>query len=156
MTIKELAMQSRQQMKMMQSSDSESGFSDIDSEMKEKLNWDGRGRSKSPQGDDLIGDIDALYQRALEDKKKEEAKKVNRNNFSRTVLSKKSATDNIYSSPKKSMMNKQSTIKGESILQSSSKLNHGQSIKMETQYNFNNLNVQSVTTINMNSETGAD
>jgi len=48
MTIKELAMQSRQQMKMMQSSDSESGFSDIDSEMKEKLNWDGRGRSKSP------------------------------------------------------------------------------------------------------------
>jgi len=53
-----------------------------------------------------MGEIDALYQRALEDKKKEEAKKVNRNNFSRTVLSKKSATDNVYSSPKKSMMNK--------------------------------------------------
>lgn len=35
-------------MKRANSSDSESGFSDIDSEMKEKLNWDGRGRNKSP------------------------------------------------------------------------------------------------------------
>ena len=72
-----------------------------------------------------MGDIDAIYQRALEDKKKEDAKKSVRNAFSRTVLSKKSVTDNVYSSPKKSIMNKQSTIKGESILQSSSKLNYG-------------------------------
>lgn len=81
----------------LESSDSEGGFSDIDSEMKEKLNWNGNGRSKSPD-DDILGDFDALYQRALDYKNKEEANANANNkknkNFSRSILNKKSSTEN--------------------------------------------------------------
>ena len=77
----------------LESSDSEDGFSDIDSEMKEKLNWNGRGKSKSPD-DDVLGDFDALYQKALEEKKKEEANAKKGKNFSRSLLQKKSSTEN--------------------------------------------------------------
>ncbi len=90
-----MALQSREQMKL-ESSDSEGGFSDIDSEMKEKLNWNDRGRSKSPDVDDILGDFDAIYQKALEDKKKEETSGGKKNkNFSRSFLNKKSSTDNV-------------------------------------------------------------
>jgi len=77
----------------LESSDSEDGLSDIDSEMKEKLNWNGRGRKKSPD-DDILGDFDALYQKALEEKKKEEANAKKGKNFSRGLLQKKSSTEN--------------------------------------------------------------
>jgi hypothetical protein len=69
----------------LESSESEDGFSDIDSEMKEKLNWNGRGRSKSPDLD-VLADFDALYQKALEEKKKEEANAKKGKNFSRSLL----------------------------------------------------------------------
>lgn len=69
----------------LESSDSEDGLSDIDSEMKEKLNWNGKGRSKSPDND-VLGDFDALYQKALEEKKKDEIATKKGKNFSRSLL----------------------------------------------------------------------
>jgi hypothetical protein len=86
----------------LESSESEDGFSDIDSEMQEKLNWNGRGRSKSPDGD-VLTDFDALYQKALEEKKKEEANSKKVKNFSRSLLQKKSSTENAQISPKKTL-----------------------------------------------------
>ena len=77
----------------LESSDSEDGLSDIDSEMKEKLNWNGKGRSKSPEND-VLGDFDALYQKALEEKKKDEIATKKGKNFSRSLLQKKSSTEN--------------------------------------------------------------
>ena len=85
-------MQSRQQINL-ESSDSEDGLSDIDSEMKEKLNWNGKGRSKSPDND-VLGDFDALYQKALEEKKKDEITTKRGKNISRSLLQKKSSTEN--------------------------------------------------------------
>ena len=69
----------------LESSDSEDGLSDINSEMKEKLNWNGKGRSKSPDND-VLGDFDALYQKALEEKKKDEIATKKGKNFSRSLL----------------------------------------------------------------------